>query len=160
MKRSLIVASVLLAAVCIGSASAYFTGQAQVPENVIRAGAVAVSAEPTQSALSIESLAPGQSVTKPLTVYNTGSLPCSIVVTGAKKAGITDFYEALSCTVTNGGTTLYSGPLSALKTQQFSLQAGAKGDLDVAVALPADAGNALAGDYVKISLYVDAEQTH
>lgn len=160
MKRSLTIASVLLAAVCIGSASAYFTGQAQVPENVIRAGAVAVSAEPTESALSIESLAPGQSTSKPLSVVNTGSLPCSVVITGAKKAGITEFYQALACTVSHGGTTLYSGPLSALKTDGFVLQPGAKGDLDISVSLPAGAGNTLAGDYVKLTLYVDAEQTH
>lgn len=141
-------------------ASAYFTGQAQVPDSVIKAGAVTVSAEPTSAALSIDALAPGSVQTRTVAVRNTGSLASDIVVTGAKKAGITDLYNALTCKVTKGEAVLFDGPLNALRTAPVTLAAGEQGVLRFAVGLPATAGNDLAQDYVRLTLYVDAEQVH
>ena len=160
MKRIIWLASASLLALSIGTASAYFTSQTMVQDNIIRAGIVEVSAEPTSAALGIESLAPGQSVVRSLRVTNDGTLPCSVVVTGAKKMGITDFYESLTCTVTHEGSTVYSGPMSGLRTSAVSLAKGTAEDLEFAVGLPAEAGNSLAGDYVKMTLYIDAEQEH
>ncbi len=145
-------------ALSVGAAGAYFTAQVQVPESVIRAGTVAVSAEPTSAPLSIESLAPGTVVERPLTVLNNGSLPVDVRITASKKAGITEFYEALTCRVAYGDTELYNGRLAALKTAPVRLAPGARGEVRFQVGLPAEAGNSLAGDYVKVSLYVDAEQ--
>ncbi len=147
-------------ALSVGAASAYFTAQVQVPDSVIRAGRVSVSAEPTCAALSIEALAPGGTATRSLTVINDGSLPADIVVTASKKAGITEFYEALTCRVTCGGTELYDGGLSAMRTAPVRLAPAARGELRFDVGLPASAGNSLVDDYVKLSLYVDAEQVH
>ncbi|MHB9004783.1 MAG: TasA family protein [Coriobacteriia bacterium] len=160
MKR--ITAIFIGAALALGLtfASTYFTGQAQVPENVVRAGAVDVSTEPTSAALSIESLAPGSIQSRSLSVRNTGSLPADIIVTGAKKAGITDFYNALTCDVTKGDTRLYTGPLNALRTAPVTLAPGEQGVLRFSIGLPATAGNDLAEDYAKLTLYVDAEQVH
>lgn len=145
-------------AVVVGTAGAYFTGQVQVPENVIRAGSVAMSAEPTSAALSIDALAPGATRTRYLTVLNDGSLPVSVVVTGAKKAGYTAFYEALSCRVTWDAQVLYEGPMSAMRTSPVRLAPGSRARLTVAVSLPETAGNDLMGDYVKLTLYANAEQ--
>lgn len=159
MKRwipSVLVALLLLSV----GAGAYFTGQAQVPENLIRAGEVAVSAEPTAAALSIDALAPGSTVMRPLTVANDGNLPVNVTVTAAKKAGITDFYNALTCRVTCDGQLLYDGSLAALRTSALPLAAGRRAEVRFAVGLPAEAGNDLAGDYCKITVYVDAEQAH
>jgi Camelysin metallo-endopeptidase. len=145
-------------ACAVTGAGAYFTDQADVPDNVIRAGTLSVSAEPTSAALAIDALAPGSSVTRSLTVVNDGVLPETVVVSGAKKAGITDFYNALTCRVTAAGTLLYDGPMSALRTAPVRVAPGVRSELLFTVGLPADAGNDLAGDYVRMTLYVDAEQ--
>jgi predicted ribosomally synthesized peptide with SipW-like signal peptide len=160
MKKMLLVAAAFAGTLMVGSAGAYFTAQAQVPENVIRAGTVAASAEPTASALSIEALAPGSVVQRPLAVVNDGALPVSVVLTAAKKAGIADFYDALTCRVTAGGTQIYDGALGALRTTPVDLAPGARIEFDFGVGLPATAGNDLAGDYAKVTVYVDAEQVH
>jgi predicted ribosomally synthesized peptide with SipW-like signal peptide len=148
------------AVLTVGTAGAYFTSQAQVSENVIKAGTVAVSTEPTSAAISIDALAPGATQSKPLEVVNDGNLPCSIVVTAAKKAGTTAFYEALTCRVTADGSVLYDGPMTALRTTPLTVTPGARAQMQFAVGLPAAAGNDLAGTYTKLTLYVDAEQVH
>jgi hypothetical protein len=158
MKRLMFVALVLTGGLMVGAAGAYFTAQAQVPDNVIKAGSVSVSTEPTSAAISIDSLAPGAVAVRPLSVVNDGVLPERFVVTAAKKAGITEFYDALTCRVTSEGTVLYEGTLGALRTVPVTLAPAAKARLEFAVGLPATAGNEIAGDYVKLSLYVDAEQ--
>jgi len=149
-----------LLALSLGAAGAYFTAQLQVPDSVIRGGTVAVSSEPTTAPLAIDALAPGTTAVRPMTVINDGTLPADIVVTPSKKAGITEFYEALTCRVTCGGVELYSGPMASMRTAAIRLAPGARGELRFEVGLPADAGNALAADYVRLSLYVDAEQAH
>jgi hypothetical protein len=160
MGKVLFVIATLFAALMFGAAGAYFTGQAQVPENMIRAGSVAISTEPTSAALSVDALAPGVTATKALTVVNTSDLPVNCVVTAAKKAGITEFYDALTCRVLADGVVAYDGPMSALRTAPIALAAGSRAQLQFAVGVPADAGNELAGDYAKLTLYVDAEQAH
>jgi len=95
-----------------------------------------------------------------MTVVNDGTLPADVVVTASKKAGITEFYEALTCRVTCGGVELYTGPLSSMRTTAIRLAPGARSEMRYELGLPPDAGNALASDYVKVSLYVDAEQAH
>jgi hypothetical protein len=158
MKRLMFVALVLTGGLMVGAAGAYFTAQAQVPDNVIKAGSVSVSTEPTSAAISIDSLAPGAVAVRPMSVVNDGVLPERFVVTAAKKAGITEFYDALTCRVTSDGAVLYDGTLSALRTVPVTLAPAARAQLEFAVGLPATAGNELAGDYAKLTLYVDAEQ--
>lgn len=160
MKRFVLLVVGCFTVLTMGAAGAYFTSQAQVPENLIRAGAVAISTEPTSAAISMDALAPGVTVTKPVTVVNTGDLPLNFIITAAKKAGITEFYEALQCRVTSDGTLLYEGPVTALRTTPVGLSAGARTQVQVTMTVPATAGNELAGDYVKLTLYVDAEQVH
>jgi hypothetical protein len=160
MKRIVLFVLSCFAVLTLGAAGAYFTGQAQVPDNVIKAGAVGISTEPTSSAISIDALAPGVTATKSLTVVNNGDLPAEFVVTAAKKAGITEFYEALTCRVVADGNALYEGPLSTMRTTALALAAGARTQVQFSVSVPASAGNELAGDYAKLSLYVDAEQVH
>ena len=148
------------AAIAVGAAGAYFTAQVQVADSMIRAGAVSVSTVPTSAPLAIDALAPGATAVRPMAVVNDGSLPVDVVVSAVKKAGITEFYDALTCRVSCGGTPVYDGPLSALKTTPLRLAPGARGDMRFEVGLPAEATNTLAEDYTKVSLYVDAEQAH
>jgi hypothetical protein len=148
------------AALSIGAAGAYFTTQVQVADSVIKAGSVAISTEPTSAPLSLDALAPGSTAVRSLSVLNDGSLPVDVMVTAVKKAGVTDFYNALTCRVSSDGTLLYDGPMSALKSAPIQLGAGTRGDFRFEVGLPAETGNDLAGDYAKVSIYVDAEQSH
>ena len=160
MKRIVLFVVSCFAILTIGAAGAYFTGEAQVPENMIRAGSVQVSTEPTSAAISMDALAPGVTITKPVTVVNTGDLPVNVVVTASKKAGITDFWEALTCKVVSDGNSIYDGPLSTMRTAPLALAAGARSQVQFSVALPPEAGNEFANDYVKLTLYADAEQVH
>jgi predicted ribosomally synthesized peptide with SipW-like signal peptide len=160
MKRLLVYVAVATALLSIGGASAYFTAQTEVKDSVITAGTLGVSAEPTSAALSIGSIAPGETVVRILTVNNTGSLSFDAVTTAAKKAGYTDLWNALTCTVTSNGVLLYEGPLATLRTEPLRVGPGQEALLSYAVSLPAEAGNDLQGDYVKLSVYVNAEQSH
>jgi predicted ribosomally synthesized peptide with SipW-like signal peptide len=160
IKKMLMTAGGAALALSIGATSAFFTAQIQVPDSIIRAGTVSLSTEPTSAPLSVDALAPGVPVTRALTILNDGSLPSDVTITASKKAGITEFYQALTCRATCGEVELYSGPLEGLRTTPVRLAPGARGDVRFDIELPASAGNTLRDDYVKLSLYVDAEQAH
>lgn len=160
MKRLLVYAGIIAAVLSVGGARAYFTAQTEVKDSVITAGTVEISAEPTSAPLAIDALAPGETVSKTIEVRNTGTLGFDAVTTAAKKAGITDFWNALQCRATAGGVELYNGPLSAMRTTAVRVGPGGSATITYAITLPADADNDLQGDYVKASVYIDAEQTH
>jgi hypothetical protein len=147
-------------AMSIGAAGAYFTAQVKVPDSIIKAGTVTVSTEPTSAPLAIDALAPGGTSVRSLSVLNDGSLPVDVVVSAVKTAGITAFFEALTCRVSSNGQVLYDGPLSALRSAPVQLGAASRTEFRFEVGLPDTVGNDLAGDYAKVSLYVDAEQSH
>ena len=91
---------------------------------------------------SIDSLAPGTTAVRPMTVINDGTLAADVVVTPSKKAGITEFYEALTCKVTCGGRRALRRPAgSRCSTAPIRLAPGARGEMRFEVGLPADAGN-------------------
>jgi hypothetical protein len=142
----------------IGFAGAYFTAQTSVPDNVIRAGNISLAATPVSEAVSIENLAPGQSQSRVLTLTNTGSLPVNVTVTESKKAGITEFYNALACVGSSAGRPIYDGALAGMATAPVRIDPGQSVELEFAVSIPAEGGNTLAGDYVRLTLYVDATQ--
>ena len=148
------------AALAVGAAGAYFTAQVTAPDSTIRAGSVAISTLPTSAPLAIDALAPGYSAVRPMSVVNDGSLTSDIIVTAKKTSGITEFYDALECTVTCGDQPLYAGPFSEMRTLPLRLAPGARGELHFEVGLPAEAANSLASDYTKVALYVNAEQAH
>ena len=158
MKRAVMLVCAMALAGSVGVAGAYFTAQTSVPENVISAGTVAVTAAPASEAVSMANLAPGEPQSRVLTVTNTGSLPVDVSVTEAKRAGITEFYNALTCVVSGGGGPVYQGALAGMRTAPVRLAPGQSTELEFAVTIPAGAGNTLIGDYVKLTLYVDAAQ--
>ena len=128
-KRVLFAIVGAVAAVAVGAAGAYFTAQVQVADSVIRAGAVSVSTVPTSAPLAIDALAPGTTAARPMSVVNDGSLPVDVVVTAVKKAGITEFYDVLTCCVSRVGTPVYDGLLSALRTTPLRLAPDARGEM-------------------------------
>ncbi len=124
IKRVLFTIIGAFAALSVGAAGAYFAAQVQVADSVIRAGSVAISTVPTTAPLAIDALAPGTSAVRSLAVINDGSLPSDLVVTSSKKAGITEFYDALAARVSCSGTEVYSGPLATLRTTPLRLAPG------------------------------------
>lgn len=160
MKRMFVYAALMAAMLSMGGARAYFTAQSEVKDNIITVGSVAMSVEPTAAALSVAPLAPGETITRAIEVRNEGVLAVDAVTTVAKKAGYSDLWSALTCRVTCDGVELYAGPISALRTLPVRITPGSTVSLQYAIGLPADAQNDLQGDYVKASLYVDAEQVH
>lgn len=106
----------------------------------------------------MENLAPGESQSRVLSVTNTGSLPVDVSVTEAKRAGITAFYNALHCSVSVGNGSVYDGTLAGMQTAPVRLGPGESAELEFAITIPADAPNSLSGDYVRVTLYVDAAQ--
>lgn len=160
MKRLLLYAAIVSAVLSVGGARAYFTAQTEIKDSVITAGSVGVSVEPTAAALTIGALAPGETISRSIEVRNTGTLGFDATTTAVKKAGITEFWNALQCRATCDGVELYSGPLSAMRTAPVGVVKGSTAKMTYAITLPADAGNNLQGDYVRVSVYVDAEQTH
>lgn len=160
IRNAIITALGAVLALSVGAASAYFTTQLQVPDSIIRAGTIAISTEPTSAPLSLDSLGPGITTTRTMNVVNDGSLPVDVTVTASKKAGITEFYEALNVKVMSGETELYAGPLSQMRTRPLRFAPGSRTELRFEVSLPSTAGNNLIGDYVKVSLYLDGEQAH
>ncbi len=158
MNRIILLVCTVLLGGCVGFAGAYFTAQQSVPDNVISAGTVAVAAEPASEAISMENLAPGTPQSRTLKVSNTGSLPVGVTVTEAKRAGITVFYNVLTCVVTHEGETIYEGSLAGLSTAPVLLGPGESTDLDFAVCIPPGVPRTMAGDYVRVTLYVNAEQ--
>lgn len=160
MKRVLLYAAIFAAALSVGGARAYFTAQTELKDNVITAGTVMVSVEPTSAALSIERLAPGETVSKTVELRNSGTLGVDTVTTAVKKAGITDFWNALQCRATCGGVELYNGAFAAMRTSPVRIPAGGSAVVTYAISLPPEADNSLQGDYVKASVYFDAEQIH
>lgn len=158
MKRMLVIATAVAAVLAVGGARAYFTAQTEVKDNLIKAGSVSMSVEPTSAALSIDPVAPGETVFRSVDVNNTGALSIDVTTTAAKKAGYTDLWNALACRVTHDGVEIYSGPISAMRTTPVRVAPDQKATIRYAVSLPVDAGNDLMGDYVRASLYIDAEQ--
>jgi hypothetical protein len=53
---------------------------------------------------------------------------------------------------------LYDGALAGMSTSPVRIEPGQSAELEFAVTIPADAGNNLLGDYVRLTLYVDAAQ--
>ncbi len=160
MKRFVLVVLAILVAACAGSAGAYFTGQAEVADNIIRAGGVAVSCEPTSAAICVDSIAPGTMSERSFTVVNSGALPASFVVTGAKKAGITDFYKRTDVPGCGRRRRRVRRPDQRAAYRAVRAGSGRPGAAHVQPRASASAGNDLSGDYVKMSFYVDAEQVH
>lgn len=160
MKRLVAAAVVIAAVLAVGGARAYFTAQTEIKDNIITAGTVAMSVEPTSAALSISPIAPGETVVRTITIANTGALAFDATTSAAKKAGYTDLWNALQCRVTQEGVELYNGPLSAMRTTPVRVAPGSVARVQYAVSLPPEAGNDLQGDYVRASVYIDAEQAH
>lgn len=131
----------------------------------------------TWSGLSLEDMAPGESVAAELTVANAGSVPftwtvdgsatgalspqvsATVVVGGTASTTSATYPRAGSCT---GGTTSYTGTLGGTSTRvvatQAALAGGASTTLCVRLRLPDSAPNGAQGHVMTPSFTVAASQ--
>jgi hypothetical protein len=159
---------------------AMFTDTETVTANVFTTGTLDLTAAPATAAISYADMAPGDMVTAPLTVTNSGGLDLRYSMAGAQTAGDPGLGAALSVAVRTGvaactnagfglsGSALTSGTLAASSFGDASAGAQA-GDRTLApaasevlcyqVSLPITAGNALQGLSATGSITLSAEQT-
>jgi spore coat-associated protein N len=119
-------AALTVVTIGVGAASlALFTSTANVPANTFTAGTVVISTNPVTALVTIAAMAPGDAVTAPITVSNTGTLDLryaiSSVATNADAKGLKD---QLVLTIKSGVATCTNAAYAATGTVEYT------GDLD------------------------------
>src|SRR5919202_6648666 len=72
--RSLVILAMSMGSVGTLLASAYFTDTASVGSNTFSTGTIDIATSPASALVSLSAMAPGDKVTAPITVNNSGSL--------------------------------------------------------------------------------------
>lgn len=160
---------------------AYFTSQATVSANAFTAGTVVLGTNPTTALITYSGIAPGDTVTAPLTVSNSGTLDLRYAVSSSATdadskhlaAALTLVVKSGVTTCSNGGfgasgTTVYSGTLGSLvigsattgaDTGDRNLAAGASEILCFQASLASSTGNSYQGSTTTATFTFDGEQT-
>jgi predicted ribosomally synthesized peptide with SipW-like signal peptide len=186
--RALLALAVVgLAITSLGSAVfslAYFTSQATVGSNTFTAGTVVIGTNPTSALLTLNPMMPGDSVTAPLTVSNTGTAQLRYAISAATtnpdtkdlrsqltitvKSGVTTCTNAgfaadgtsVRSSIALGATTAVAGdPSAGSQSGDRTLNAGSNEVLCFQVSLPSATGNAFQGATATTTFTFDAEQT-
>ncbi len=183
----LAVATVVLAITSLGAgifSMAYFTSTAAVSANTFTAGTVVISTSPTTALVTFTNMLPGDTVTAPLTVSNTGTAQLRYAVSGAStnadtlglrtqlllvvKTGVTTCTNAgfatdgtiVRTSIALGATTTVIGdPTQGSQTGDRTLNAAANEVLCFQVSLPSGTTNAYQGSATTTTFTFDAEQT-
>jgi spore coat-associated protein N len=119
-------AALIVATIGVGAASlAVFTSTANVPANTFTTGSVVISTNPVTALVTFAARAPGDAVTAPVTISNTGTLDLryaiSSVATNADTKGLKD---QLVLTIKSGVATCTNAAYAATGTIEYT------GDLD------------------------------
>jgi hypothetical protein len=109
-------------------------------------------------------MVPGDSVSRPYTVVNSGSLPFTYALTTscADPCGPlwNDAADGLKLTVARGNAMIYRGPMDVANTPMgVTLTPGQSDQLAFTVALPASAGNVMAALSATITFSFTAIQS-
>ena len=158
---------------------ALWTDSAGVTGNTFTTGSVDISTSPVSALVTYSGMAPGDTVTAPLTVSNAGNLQLRFAMT-TSITGSTTLSDGLELQIKSGvttcsnagfstdGTSLYNSTLTAgalgSATQggqagDRTLNAGASEVLCFQVRLPSTAGNGLQGLTTTATFTFAAEQT-
>ena len=164
---------------------AFFTDQVDVNGNVFTTGSVDLSASPATAVVTASNMAPGDTVTAPLTVNNAGTLAYRYSLLSTVTASTPDLAAQLDFTVKVGvttcttagfaatGTVLYGpsdlGSTTGTKIFGDAATGGQTGDrtlsasssevLCLQVSLPSATGNTYQTKTTTATLRFDAEQT-
>ncbi len=164
------------------SSLALFTDSEDVTGNAFTTGSVDLTASPATAVVDAAGMAPGDQVTAPLDVANSGTLELRYSMASTTTEDL--LAAELVLTVKEGvttcddgnwgadGTTLYAGPLGSMagtavigdptqggQTGDRVLAATATEPLCINVALPLSAGSAVEGQSTTATFTFDAEQT-
>lgn len=164
---------------------AYFTDSQAVAGNTFTTGTVDLTASPASAAISFSTMAPGDTVTAPITVSNAGTLQYRYSVRSTTTASTPDLAAQLDLTVKSGVTTCTTAGFPATGTVAYgagdlgsttglniigdpsqgaqagdrTLAAGASEVLCVQVTLPPSTGNTYQAKTTTATFTFDAEQT-
>ena len=185
LATSLVVLLAFAAMVVVGTL-AVFTDTQDVDANTFSTGTVDISTSPASALVTYSAMAPGDSVTNPLVVTNSGSLGLRYairsVATNTDGKGLKDLLSLTIKTVDVttpaspcndfDGTTLYTGDLDdgtggklvgdaaqGADTGDRALTAGSSETLCFRVSLAIGTGNAAQGATTTATFTFDAEQT-
>lgn len=161
---------------------AVFSDSKDIGANTFATGSVHLSTNPTTAALTLSSMAPGDSVARVITVSNTGTLQHRYAVVSTT-TGDQPLAQALVLTIKSGVTTCTTGGFSASGTELYrgwlgtsagikvigdstqgaqagdrTLAADASEDLCAMVQLPLTTGNAVQSMTTTATLTFNAEQ--
>ncbi len=176
-----------LSLVTLGSLTtgALFTDSEDLGANSFTTGTLVLGLTPTTALFSVANMAPGDTVSKPLTVSNTGTLGLRYAVTGAAtdpdaktlrdqlQFTVYDGVTAANCTAGAFGAgtvlfgpatlgasaTVFGNPAQGNQAGDRTLVAAASEQLCFEAALPLATGNAYQNATTTVSFTFDAEQT-
>jgi predicted ribosomally synthesized peptide with SipW-like signal peptide len=127
LRPLILIGALSLALVSVGAGAwslALFTSQADVTSNTFATGTIVISTNPTSALISFDNMLPGDSVTAPLTVSNTGTGQLRYAMTSAStNSDNKALRDQLTLTVKSkdtdtagcgnfNGTQLYTGAIS------------------------------------------------
>jgi hypothetical protein len=164
---------------------AFFTDQQDVAGNVFTTGSVDLSATPTTAVVTATNLAPGDTVTAPLTVNNAGTLAYRYALLSTVTASTPDLAAQLDLTVKVGvttcttaafaatgtvlygpgdlgsttGTKIFGDATTGAQTGDRTLSASSSEVLCLQVSLPSSTGTTYQTKTTTATLRFDAEQT-
>jgi len=106
-----LLAGALITSVLVGSTGAFFTDAQSVGSNVFSTGTLDISTSPVSAIVSFSAMAPGDTVTAPVTVSNDGTMQMRYAI---RSTTTEDFLAAqLDLTIKTGVTTCNNGGFSA-----------------------------------------------
>jgi predicted ribosomally synthesized peptide with SipW-like signal peptide len=165
------------------SSLALFTDQETVGANTFSTGSVDLATSPTTAVVTMTGMLPGDEVTAPLTVTNSGSLDFRYAVSSVTtedtlaagldltiRTGVTTCdnanWDATGTVVyatgdlgSTGGINLIGDPTTGSQAGDRTLSASANEILCINVTLPSGASNSLMGLTTTATFTFDAEQT-
>lgn len=161
LRRALVPLATLAAAgaLTVGSGANFSSNTANVA-GVYATGTLTQSNSKANAAIfNVVNLKPGDTVNGAVTITNTGSLPAVFSVTETATNGFAD-KSNLVMTVTQGGTTVYSGQFGSLGTKALgTFAAGEARTYNFSTQLKATAGNDEQGKTANAAYSWDAAQT-
>ena len=168
--KLVLVSLVLAVAVAIpsmGGTFADFTASTSNPGLVFQTATLSITTDhPASGFVEVANLMPGDTVTRTVTVINTGSAPFTYAVSATKQGGgpgsalWSNKVKGLQVTLSNSTGTLYEGPISELQSIKTGVEV-ASGNTEVLTfvfSLPNAAGNAFQGLSAPIVLDYHATQ--
>ena len=164
---------------------AFFTDQQDVTGNVFTTGSVDLSATPATAVVTATNIAPGDTITAPLTVNNAGTLAYRYSLLSTVTASTPDLAAQLDFTVKGGvttcttagfaatgtvlygpsdlgsttGTKIFGDAATGAQTGDRTLSASSSEVLCLQVSLPSSTGNTYQTKTTTATLRFDAEQT-